>query len=56
MSIVSSSNCINLFTTGAFLKQSLAQDPLSPVLLDRHFVAIDRRVEIVLQVCVTLMK
>ena len=37
-------------TLGKALKLSLSRDPLNPVLLDDHFVAVDRRVDIILQI------
>jgi hypothetical protein len=37
--------------SGEALKRALLDDPVNPVLLDDHFVAVDRRVDIVLKVC-----
>ena len=39
----------NTLSLGQTLKQSLKDDPVDPVLLDSHFEAIDRRVELVLK-------
>ena len=43
-------------TLGQSLKKSLESDPVNPVLLDLHFEAVDRRVELILKVirvCIT---
>ena len=37
-------------TLGEALKASLKSDPVTPVLVDSHFAAVDRRVGIILQV------
>lgn len=31
------------------MRESLSEDPLAPVLADKHLIALDRRVQIILQ-------
>jgi hypothetical protein len=43
-------NFCEFLISGSRLKSSLKDDPVNPVLLDEHFEAVDRRVNIVLKV------
>ena len=45
-----SQNFCEFRISGSRLKSSLKDDPVNPVLLDEHFKAVDRRVNIVLKV------
>jgi hypothetical protein len=38
-----------MYISGEALKTALLDDPVNPVLLDDHFAAVDRRVDIILQ-------